>query len=248
MFYMVFIALGFFPITASAWSDDWLFVESCNEAGNIDVTATYTASDSHGNGTVQYISPYLDLNVGAIVTANLVEDNNQTESYTIENINNCTPPQNLSPTANAGPDQTITLPTNSVTLSGSGTDSDGTIVLPYVWSFVSGPSTVDPLDTASSSATGLVAGTYVFQLIVTDDDGATGMDTVSITVNPESVSQQHSSSGSISGYTQLVLFVPGGKVLGASTCGPYLYTYMKYGSSQNDKNEVVKLQIFLNEY
>ncbi len=35
-------------------------------------------------------------------------------------------PANIPPTANAGPDQTITLPTNTVTLFGSGNDPDGT--------------------------------------------------------------------------------------------------------------------------
>ena len=34
---------------------------------------------------------------------------------------------NQPPVANAGPDITITLPTNTATLSGSGTDPDGTI-------------------------------------------------------------------------------------------------------------------------
>ncbi|HMU46596.1 MAG TPA: hypothetical protein PKC72_09520, partial [Chitinophagaceae bacterium] len=43
-----------------------------------------------------------------------------------------TPPPNQSPTANAGPDQTITLPVNTVTVNGSGTDPDGTITA-YLW-------------------------------------------------------------------------------------------------------------------
>ena len=34
---------------------------------------------------------------------------------------------NIAPTANAGIDQSITLPTSTVSLSGSGTDTDGTI-------------------------------------------------------------------------------------------------------------------------
>ncbi|MFA6251538.1 MAG: peptidoglycan-binding protein [Candidatus Paceibacterota bacterium] len=39
-----------------------------------------------------------------------------------------------------------------------------------------------------------------------------------------------------------------GRVLGASTsCGQYLFTYIKYGTT-NDKSEVIKLQQFLNEY
>ncbi len=91
---------------------------------------------------------------------------------------------NVGPNANAGSDETITMPTNSVTLDGSAsTDSDGTIVS-YVWDWVSGPSGVDPADTASSSASGLVAGTYVFKLTVTDDDGASSSDEVVITANP----------------------------------------------------------------
>ena len=39
---------------------------------------------------------------------------------------------NQTPTANAGPDRNITLPTNTVVISGSGTDSDGSITT-YSW-------------------------------------------------------------------------------------------------------------------
>jgi hypothetical protein len=38
-----------------------------------------------------------------------------------------------------------------------------------------------------------------------------------------------------------------GQVLGASTCEPYLKSYIKLGA-KNDQTEVIKLQIFLNEY
>src|SRR6188768_1026306 len=90
---------------------------------------------------------------------------------------------NVVPTANAGTPKAITLPTNNVTLSGTGTDSDGTIVA-YLWSQVSGPSPtviVNP-GSASTVVNGFVQGNYVFQLMVTDDDGATGVDTVSVSV------------------------------------------------------------------
>jgi len=90
---------------------------------------------------------------------------------------------NIPPVANAGADQTLTLPTNSTTLNGSlSTDSDGTIVS-YVWDFVSGPSSINPIDVVTTAQGGLIAGTYVFQLTVTDDNGATGTDTVTIVVN-----------------------------------------------------------------
>ena len=43
--------------------------------------------------------------------------------------------------ANAGPDQTVTLPTTTLVLNGSGNDTDGTITT-YAWTKVSGPSVV----------------------------------------------------------------------------------------------------------
>ncbi|HSV09393.1 MAG TPA: PA14 domain-containing protein, partial [Hanamia sp.] len=92
--------------------------------------------------------------------------------------------QNQSPKANAGSDQTITLPTNTVSLSGSGTDADGSIVS-YNWSKLSGPSgsTISNPSSASSTITGLTQGTYQFILKVTDNGGASGLDTVQVTVN-----------------------------------------------------------------
>jgi len=90
---------------------------------------------------------------------------------------------NQPPTANAGPDKTVTLPTNSVTLNGSGADPDGTIT--YAWSKVSGPtgSTFSNANAATTSVNGLVQGTYVFRLTVTDNNGASATDDVIVTVN-----------------------------------------------------------------
>ena len=94
---------------------------------------------------------------------------------------------NQAPTANAGSDQTITLPTNTGTLSGSGTDPDGTISA-YSWTKISGPSsgTINSARSASTAITGLVQGTYQFQLTVTDNSGANGVDAVTVTVNAAS--------------------------------------------------------------
>lgn len=90
---------------------------------------------------------------------------------------------NVAPTANAGPDQTIQLPTNSVSVTGSGTDSDGSISS-YLWSKVSGGSvTITNPTSASTTFTGLTQGIYTFQLQVTDNQGATGIDQLTITVN-----------------------------------------------------------------
>ena len=98
------------------------------------------------------------------------------------------PPVNKVPVADAGLSQTITLPTNSVTLTGTGTDTDGKIVA-YVWSQVSGPATTNVVNPGSPSTEvqNFSKGTYVFQLLVTDDKGATGTDTASVVVNPSPV-------------------------------------------------------------
>src|SRR5262249_42180630 len=89
---------------------------------------------------------------------------------------------NLRPIANAGADQTLT-DTNgdgveSVALDGSASsDPDGSIVS-YEWRE---GSTV--LSVAASPSIFLTVGTHTLTLQVTDDHGATGTDTVVVTVN-----------------------------------------------------------------
>lgn len=99
-------------------------------------------------------------------------------------INAYLPGGNTPPVANAGSDITITLPANSTTLTGSGTDADGTVAS-YAWTMVSGPNnpTIAGANAATTLLTGLVQGTYVFRLTVTDNSGAVGTDDVIVTVN-----------------------------------------------------------------
>jgi hypothetical protein len=95
------------------------------------------------------------------------------------------PVQHVPPVAVAGPDQTITLPVSTVMLDGSGSyDADGTIT-GYSWVQLSGNGgvTLAGASDAQATLTGLTAGTYLFQLTVTDNSGATGVATVTITVN-----------------------------------------------------------------
>lgn len=92
---------------------------------------------------------------------------------------------NVAPVANAGTDRTITLPTNSLTLQGAGTDSDGTIVS-WLWTQVSGPNTavISTPTLVSTNISGLIQGTYQFQLTLSDNNGALATDIVQVTVNP----------------------------------------------------------------
>lgn len=94
-------------------------------------------------------------------------------------------PANTPPTANAGLNQATTLPVNFVTLSGSGSDVDGTVAS-FLWTKISGPSGGD-IDTPTDSTTDILnlqEGTYVYQLLVTDNQGATGTSFVQVVVNP----------------------------------------------------------------
>jgi hypothetical protein len=101
-------------------------------------------------------------------------------------VSSATPPPNQAPVVNAGSNQTITLPVSSVTLSGSATDADGTIAS-YLWTKVSGTGgTISNPSSASTTVTGLSAGSYVFNLKATDNAGGTGNRTVTITVNAAS--------------------------------------------------------------
>ncbi|MBK8698301.1 MAG: hypothetical protein IPN29_01605 [Saprospiraceae bacterium] len=88
------------------------------------------------------------------------------------------------PTANAGANQTITLPTSAVTLTGTGTDPDGTIAS-YQWTKITGPAqfTIVSATAAQTAVNNLVQGVYSFELRVTDNQGAVGRDTMTLTVN-----------------------------------------------------------------
>ena len=103
------------------------------------------------------------------------------DSVTIT-FENPAPPPNQDPSANAGSNQTVDAGT-TVTVTGGGTDPDGTVVL-WQWEQISGTS-VD-LSGANSYEVQFTApetaGQILLRLTVTDDDGATDSDDVTITV------------------------------------------------------------------
>ncbi len=89
---------------------------------------------------------------------------------------------NAAPTANAGSDQTVSA-AMTVTLNGSATDANGTIAT-YAWTQLSG--TAVTLSSASVAAPTFAAPggptTLEFRLAVTDDQGATHFDLVTVNV------------------------------------------------------------------
>jgi hypothetical protein len=182
------------PPTANAGPDQTLTLAvgqssvavTLNGSGSSDpdgtiATYNWTGTPDPANST----SPSVTLAAGSHTFTLVVTDNSGASSVadTVRIAINPAPPVNQPPTANAGPDQTLTLSAGqtslAVTLNGSGSsDPDGTIAT-YNWT-----GTPDPANSARPSVT-LAAGSYTFTLLVTDNSGATSVaDTVRITVNP----------------------------------------------------------------
>ena len=89
----------------------------------------------------------------------------------------------IPPTVNAGVNQSIQLPTNSVTVTATAVASSGSIT-GYSWLKVSGgAATITSATSASTTITGLVAGTYLFSVTATQTNGLTATDTMQVVVN-----------------------------------------------------------------
>jgi len=140
---------------------------------------------------------YLKLSFISIILSLLVACGGGGNNPTKEEAPPAPPPptQNQAPTVNAGSDQTV-VSNQTVTLSGTASDSDGTIST-YAWTQVSGLNiTLSNANTATASfAAPQVSNTtqLTLTLTVTDDGGLTASDSVVITVNPDSTN-----SGNIS--------------------------------------------------
>ena len=91
---------------------------------------------------------------------------------------------NQPPIARAGSDQQIELPMDSVQLDGTAsTDPDGNVVA-YQWRKISGPSSfvLRSPGSVKTMASSLEKGLYQIELKVTDDEGASHLDTVQVIV------------------------------------------------------------------
>ncbi len=168
--------------------DNYTFMATASDPDGGQLTYLWTKT-SGGNFTItnpNILNPTVDnLEVGVYQFTLTVTDDKGVSTSDIITITVDNPP-NSAPSANAGTDFTMVFPDNSYQTNATATDIDGTIVS-YKWTKKSGPvpytisndATEDPL------IYNLAEGTYVFTLTITDDDGATNSDDITIIVQPQ---------------------------------------------------------------
>lgn len=141
------------------------------------------SDDGNGTASLSFAPGYADAGSYNITVA--VADNGVPSKIARETFILAVSNKNLAPVANVGSNQTVNEGI-SVALSGSASDSDGTIAS-YDWSQVSGPAVImSGATTASPRFTAPAVTsvtTLIFKLTVTDNEGAEGSAQVSITVN-----------------------------------------------------------------
>ncbi len=170
-----------FPFAFTGTRRDWDY-SSTGNATTVGQTITLNGSPSYfiASASVTSVTQNNPITNIANVSTGPVNYVNFTPLNPVGGIN-------LAPVANAGQDTTVTFSTTTsaaAVLTGSGYDRDGYITR-YQWSEISGPSvaTIMAPNSAASIADNLLPGVYVFSLVVTDNLGAIGTDTVTITVS-----------------------------------------------------------------
>ncbi|MES1159164.1 MAG: hypothetical protein ABUM51_00260, partial [Bacteroidota bacterium] len=163
---------------ASIHSVTWSQVSGPNTAKLGTPTAWSTTATGLAAGSYVFKMTVTD-NGGGVYTA--------TTNVTVNNLLGSI----LAPIISIIGAQTITLPTSAVTLSGTASaQKGGASIHSVTWSQVSGPNTAKfgTPTSWSTSATGLIAGAYVFKMTVTDNGGGIYASNTNVTVNSAAVS------------------------------------------------------------
>jgi lysophospholipase L1-like esterase len=156
---------------------------------------------------------------------------------------------NIPPVANAGSDQVITNPLDSILLDGNASyDPDGTIVS-YNWDYVGNPYNVYQFADTNQAIVrvrDLKVGTYIFQLTVTDNLGAVSTDTVSVIVNIMPTPPPTDTDVINCGHAFTIV------VLGSSTAygdgafpidSSWVNKYTSYAIAKNPQNTIINLAV-----
>ena len=161
--------------------DDDSLSYSWSQTGGSSVTLTDAST-----ATPSFTAPEVDADetlTFEVTVSDGEATDTDTVAVTVENVPD--EPENEAPTADAGDDQTVNE-SAAVTLNGEdSTDPDGSVA-GYAWTQTGGPDvTLADASTATPEFTAPEVDadeTLTFELTVTDDDGATDTDTVSVTV------------------------------------------------------------------
>lgn len=158
-----------------------------------------------------------------------------TENPKISGIALVQPVNQGAPIAAAGQNVEITLPQNSTVLNGSGSDPDGGEVT-FSWSQTSGPTaTLSGENTTQLAVSEMIAGVYEFRLTVTDDEGETAFDDVTVTVIPENGLLAVANAAPIEGEVPLEVTFTGSNSIGEITS--YLWDF-KDGNTSTEADPV----------
>ncbi len=159
---------------------------------------TYNWTKILGGGIINGSSSSMTLQltnlpVGENIYRLTVKDNSGAESFVDSKI--MVKAANIAPQSNAGVDQVLILPVNSVTLNGSGSDQDGTIV-EYLWTQTSGvPATMNNVYSPNLRLSNLTKGNYTFRLKTTDNEGLTNTNEAMVLVQLNKVIVYRINSG-----------------------------------------------------
>ena len=168
--------------THRVWVDGVLRLEYTGvEAGVGSSIVDVRFLDTWNYGAPQNQTCYLDDIVVTTDTPNRADAQGNPMIGPVDLIATSPGPTNNPPTATAQANPTSVSPGEQISFQGTGTDADGTIAS-YEWQFGDGStsSLEDPVYIFSQ------AGSYEVTLTVTDNDGATGTDSVMVTVADDS--------------------------------------------------------------
>lgn len=177
------------PVTNPVWPDNLVTLDGSGSSQSGGGTLTYLWTFISASNGGQYVIQSPDTAETQII--GLTNNSKYNFQLTVKNASQKTATKSVSftvvdtgnaagtaqiiaaPVANAGEDQTISLPTSEVMLDGSNSyDPAGEPLSAFAWSMVSGPAGAPaPLivgqNQAKVTVTNLSQGTYVFQLTVT---------------------------------------------------------------------------------